>query len=126
MEAPVASKVHDIDNARRTVCQEFARLGSRGCGQFRVRWFPNEQRVQFQGERKNRWQSFDGSDCRGEQARAIAAAMQAIRTKRNRAVEVTSHTKPDHEEFEVRVPPEILGTHREQLAKFLEAQLFWD
>jgi hypothetical protein len=85
-----------------------------------------DDRVKFEGERENRWHSLADADLRGEQAARIAAVLETIHNKRNRTVEVSCHRKPDHVEYEIRVPVDLLRTHGSQLAGFLESQLFWD
>ena len=114
------------DHARQTICRELARLADRGCGQFRARCFLTEGRVKFEGEKEQSWQSFTDADSRGEEAASIAAVLETIHDKRNAMVEVSCHRKPDHVEYEIHVPIDILRTRRPQLAGFLEGQLFWD
>jgi hypothetical protein len=112
--------------ARQLICRQFARMAARGYGKFRARWFPEDQRLQFQGEKANRWESVPNGDYHGENARLIAAVLESIRAKRNSLIEVRTHVKPDQITFEVRVPPAAVETHRSALARFLEGQLFWD
>jgi hypothetical protein len=118
--------IHKINEgqARQLICRQFARMAARGYGKFRARWFPNDQRLQFQGEKANRWKP--EGDYHGEHARIIAAVLESIRAKRNSLIEVRTHAKPDQITFEVRVPPAAIETHHSALARFLEGQLFWD
>ena len=52
--------------------------------------------------------------------------LETVHNKRNQMVEVSCHRKPDHAEYEIHVPVDVLRTHGSRLAAFLEAQLFWD
>jgi hypothetical protein len=115
-----------VDLGRQLVCKEFARIAVQGYGHFRARWFPQDERVQFQGERANRWESISDADHRGAEARSIAMALQAVRAKRNRDIQITTHEKPDRLTFEVRVAKDALSGHSRQLTSFWNAQLFWD
>jgi hypothetical protein len=110
--------------ARRTICEEFGKMGAQGYGQFRARWLPREGRIQFQGERENRWEP--GAELTGQVAQLVASALAGIQNKRNAQVEVSARRKPDYEDFAVRVAPDSLAAHRADLPRFLEGQLFWD
>lgn len=126
MEATTAKSPASTDTARHAICRELTRLANHGCGQFRVRWFPLENRVRFEGERDHRWQSLPNGSFRDGQAAGIARVLETIHDKRNRAIEVSCHRKLDHVEYEIRVPVELLRAHRSQLTRFLESHLFWD
>src|SRR5262245_10631963 len=126
MEPTAMTTATSADAARHIICHELARLAHHGCGQFRVRWFPLEDRIKFEGERDHRWQSLANSNFRDEQAASIAQALETIHDKRNHAIEVSCQRKPDHIEYEIRVPVDLLKAHRTQLAGFLESHMFWD
>ena len=42
-----------VQQARATICRELGRLADHGCGQFRARWLPREERVKFEGEKEH-------------------------------------------------------------------------
>jgi hypothetical protein len=123
---PRQPKTASADLGRQLICKEFARIAAQGYGHFRARWFPQDERVQFQGERANRWESISHGDRRGVEARSIAIALQAVRAKRNRDIQIKTHEKPDRSTFEVRVDKTALESHGRHLTTFWNAQLFWE
>lgn len=127
MAAPVSQpRGTSVESCRRVVCEQFARLAMIGCGQFRVRWLPGEERVVFEGQRSNRWESLPSAQLTGAEAKGIAAILADIRDKRNADVEVGTRQKPDYESFVVRVTSATLRRHERRLPEFLYSQLFWD
>lgn len=125
-QPPRDAQAANVDRGRQLICKEFARIAANGYGHFRARWFPQDERMQFQGEKANRWESIPDADYRGPDARSIAMALQAVRAKRTQDIQIKTHEKPDRLTFDVRVDKEALTGHSRQLASFWNAQLFWD
>jgi hypothetical protein len=114
------------DWGRRTICEQLARLAERGCGHFRARWLPQEQRLQLQGEVDNRWETIPGSEFQGQTASCLAAVLETIRTKRNDALEVSVQAKRDLTVYSFRMVSGALRKHPPRLADFFHSKLFWD
>jgi hypothetical protein len=55
-QPPREARTANADRGRQLICKKFAQIATKGYGHFRVRWFPQDDRVQFQGEKANRWE----------------------------------------------------------------------
>lgn len=127
MKNPVANEVVlNEDQARGAVCRHLARMIGAGCGQFRVRWFPKEESLRFEGERANRWETFDSAEYRGAEAHCIAAVLDDLKGKRNEVVEVTRRARSDQSIYVIRADRNSVQVHGRQLETYLLGVLFWD
>lgn len=112
------------DQARRIICTNLAELLTKGACTVRVRRLADEERVTFQAEHNNKWES--KMEYQGASAQEISRTLIAIGPKRNKDLHIASQSSGNHEDVTIGFHKETATLHRSNLYQYIYGQLFWD